>query len=226
MNTKKKIISICLAVCLIAIAVTGFSLAYFTDNDSKTNIFTVGNVDIELVEPSWVEPETVLPGIEYAKDPTVNNIGTNDAYIRVNVTLTKANAFIAAAERHGITDLSSIFLGHDESKWTRETITEDKEADTITYSYYFNDVLPGTLAALATPAPSASDEIIPSSTGALFTSVKIPYQFTSEDMANIREFEIIITADAIQAEGFADVEAAFTAFDAQVKYEAGLEAEA
>ena len=45
-------------------------------------------------------------------------------------------------------------------------------------------------------------------------------------MANIREFEIIITADAIQAEGFADVEAAFTAFDAQVEYEAGLEAEA
>ena len=93
MNTKKKIISICLAVCLIAIAVTGFSLAYFTDNDSKTNTFTVGNVDIELVEPTWEQNDNyvassddansgltnVQPGVAYTKDPTVNNIGANDA---------------------------------------------------------------------------------------------------------------------------------------------------
>ena len=211
MNTKKKIISICLAVCLIAIAVTGFSLAYFTDNDSKTNTFTVGNVDIELVEPTWERNPNyvassddanggltnVQPGVAYTKDPTVNNIGANDAWIRVNVTLTKANAFIAAAERHGITDLSSIFLGHDESKWTRDTITEDEDADTITYSYLFNEIV----------VPGAS-------TGALFTTVTIPGAFTSAEMEAIGNFEIIITADAIQAAGFDTPAAAFTEFDA------------
>lgn len=211
MNTKKKIISICLAVCLIAIAVTGFSLAYFTDNDSKTNTFTVGNVDIELVEPTWERNPNyvassddanggltnVQPGVAYTKDPTVNNIGANDAWIRVNVKLTSASAFKAAAKEHGITDLSTVFGGHDESKWTRASITEDEDADTITYSYLFNEIV----------VPGAS-------TGALFTTVTIPGAFTSAEMEAIGNFEIIITADAIQAAGFDTPAAAFTEFDA------------
>ena len=73
MNTKKKIISICLSVCLIAIAVTGFSLAYFTDEDSKTNTFTVGNVDIELVEPTWEQNDNYVASSDDAKaSPLLN----------------------------------------------------------------------------------------------------------------------------------------------------------
>ena len=46
---KKKIVSLALAVCLIAIAAVG-TLAYFTDTDNATNTFAVGNVKIELIE--------------------------------------------------------------------------------------------------------------------------------------------------------------------------------
>ena len=38
---KKKIVYVALAVCLISIAVTGISLAYFTDKDEKVTTFTV-----------------------------------------------------------------------------------------------------------------------------------------------------------------------------------------
>lgn len=43
---KKKIISLCLVVCLLAIAIVGGTMAYFTDTDEDTNVFTAGTVDI------------------------------------------------------------------------------------------------------------------------------------------------------------------------------------
>ena len=46
---KKKLIAIFLCVALVAIAVVGASLAYFTDTKSVTNTFTVGNVKIDLL---------------------------------------------------------------------------------------------------------------------------------------------------------------------------------
>lgn len=37
---KKKILSLCLVVCLAATAIIGGTLAYFTDTDAKANVFT------------------------------------------------------------------------------------------------------------------------------------------------------------------------------------------
>ena len=50
---KKKITALCLCVALLAVAVVGASLAYFTDTKSATNTFTVGNVKIELLESQY-----------------------------------------------------------------------------------------------------------------------------------------------------------------------------
>lgn len=47
---KKKIMALCLVVALAAVAVIGGTMAYFTDNDSADNTFTVGGVDIALIE--------------------------------------------------------------------------------------------------------------------------------------------------------------------------------
>lgn len=47
---KKKILAFALVVAMLAIAVVGGTLAYFTDEDEATNVFTVGNVDITLYE--------------------------------------------------------------------------------------------------------------------------------------------------------------------------------
>ena len=51
---KKKITAIFLCVALVAIAVVGASLAYFTDTDEATNTFAVGNVKIDLIEQQRV----------------------------------------------------------------------------------------------------------------------------------------------------------------------------
>lgn len=50
---KKKITALCLCVALLAVAVVGASLAYFTDTKSEKNTFTVGNVKIELLESQY-----------------------------------------------------------------------------------------------------------------------------------------------------------------------------
>ena len=50
---KKKLTAIFLCVALVAIAIVGASLAYFTDTKSATNTFTVGNVKIELLESQY-----------------------------------------------------------------------------------------------------------------------------------------------------------------------------
>lgn len=86
---KKKIIALSLIVALVAVAVIGASLAYFTDtSDTAENVFTIGNVDIELAEESWVpeDAENVYPGQTLPKDPTVENTGANPCFVRLHVT--------------------------------------------------------------------------------------------------------------------------------------------
>lgn len=50
---KKKILAVCLCVAMLAIAIVGGTLAYFTDTDVKTNVITVGNVSAELYESRY-----------------------------------------------------------------------------------------------------------------------------------------------------------------------------
>ena len=86
---KKKITALCLCVALLAVAVVGASLAYFTDTKSATNTFTVGNVKIDLIESrfhrtgsggsgdtSLPNPTTKASGMEYVPDNWT--IFTND----------------------------------------------------------------------------------------------------------------------------------------------------
>lgn len=83
---KKKMLALSLVVILLTLVVGG-TLAYFTDSDQAENVFTVGNVKIELNENNWVEENALLvyPGESVAKDPTVANTGNNPCYVRVKV---------------------------------------------------------------------------------------------------------------------------------------------
>ena len=67
---KKKLIAIFLCVALVAIAVVGASLAYFTDTDSAKNTFTVGNVKIDLIESKFHREGNDNSGDTSIPDPT------------------------------------------------------------------------------------------------------------------------------------------------------------
>ena len=103
---KKKIVSLALAVCLIAIAAVG-TLAYFTDKDAETNTFTVGNVAIDLIEQqkgangleAFEDEKVLLPGTSdvnaVSKIVTVKNTGANDAWVWVDL---KIPAYLVSSE--------------------------------------------------------------------------------------------------------------------------------
>ena len=102
---KKKITAIFLCVALVAIAVVGASLAYFTDTKSATNTFTMGDVKIKLDETNVTEPTgdrvtsnayDVYPGAVVTKDPIVHNVGKNAAYIRATVNVSNWMNLVAA----------------------------------------------------------------------------------------------------------------------------------
>ena len=61
---KKKLTLVVTSVLLVAALVIGGTLAYFTDTDSATNTFTVGNVKIDLIEQQVNEAGTALEDFE------------------------------------------------------------------------------------------------------------------------------------------------------------------
>lgn len=95
MSMKKKIATGALLVAFGATAVTGATLAYFTDTDNATNTFTVGNVQIDLVEKNadgndFTNDQKLMPGSKttnnIAKKVTVTNeVGSSPAYMWIEV---------------------------------------------------------------------------------------------------------------------------------------------
>ena len=88
---KRKTLALALTLCMVAILAIGGSLAYFTDTtDAKVNAFTVGNVNIDLTEPSWDGDATLMPGVTYAKDPTITvDEKSQDCYVFLKMDMNK-----------------------------------------------------------------------------------------------------------------------------------------
>ena len=85
---KKKITAICLCVALLAIAIVGATLAYFTDTKSATNTFTVGNVKINLIESRFHREGNDNSGDTSIPDPT-HKVTADDgmAYVTTGHTM-------------------------------------------------------------------------------------------------------------------------------------------
>ena len=254
----KKITALCLCVALLAVAVVGASLAYFTDTKSATNTFTVGNVKIDLLESSlhrenagvangatstselWsdvakegtgntskykagdtfytdaqieanaaeykCENVQLIPGRSYHKMPYVKNVGNNDAYIRIRVmipadldtaalnssmyttTAMNNNEFTMAYDNSGTVERDGV-------KYNVYTFTriDPLAPDEMTYWNVW-----GTIHMDSTVTSAQSEEL-----------------FGENGPYPDGVFPVLVEADAIQAEGFADAAAAWTAFSAQ-----------
>ena len=77
--SKKSLILVVSLVLALTVGLGG-TLAFFTDRDSETNIFTVGNVDIDLAE-DFEQGAELVPGKDIEKKPVITNVGNNDAYV-------------------------------------------------------------------------------------------------------------------------------------------------
>ena len=273
---KKKITALCLCVALLAVAVVGASLAYFTDTDNATNTFTVGNVKIDLIESKFhregndnsgdtsipdptqtasgmryvtdghkaftdaeikadaetymadylaVKGEDMVPGRGVAKCPYVVNTGANDAYIRIRVMVPSAanNDFVDVKDGGVITNqwcttsmLCGEFQSGAQTGWP--VIEKGVVKNGVTYDVYtFTRTEPLKAGAMTewnvwnfigVDKTATSADIQKALDAGAITVV-------GTDGAQVMALNVLVEADAIQADGFANATAAWAAFDAQ-----------
>lgn len=217
--TKKKVVTIALVICLIAILSVG-TLAWFTDDDTATNQFMIA--DSDAVNPEDIfsvdvkentpfgeaqdgeEYTDILPGDVLKKEAYVENTGDYDQYVRVTITVSDAEAwFNALGAQYNVENL---LVGFDSTKWVHgwnnlvDLQPGDPLPEKLVYRLYLKDILPAG-----------------QKTG-IFDAVKIPTTLTKEQAALFEGgFTIDIKAEAVQTqnvvpEGTASEDAAFEAF--------------
>ncbi|MBP3541615.1 MAG: hypothetical protein J6K72_07375 [Clostridia bacterium] len=86
--TKKSLLLMLSLVLALTIGL-GSTLAYLTDRDVETNVFTMGNVDIDLNE-DFEQGSTLIPGQEIEKKPTITNTGDTDAWVWLTFSIPTA----------------------------------------------------------------------------------------------------------------------------------------
>lgn len=203
-NNKKVKAILCGASILSVVAVSGI-FAYLTDSDTATNKFSIGQVKIELQEPTWDaktdtdgdgipdEAEQMAPNATIEKDPQVKNIGKNDAYIYLKVTVPIKSVITANDDgtlvNGGVAQDTELFTYTKNADWTEITSarTDNKkdgtdEIESRTYVYYYKEAV----------APNAT-------TTTLFDSVK--FANVIEGQIDLSEHQIDIEAYAIQSDG-------------------------
>ena len=253
---KKKLTAIFLCIALVAIAIVGASMAYFTDTKNATNTFTVGNVKIKLLESSlhrentgiangqtstselWSDVEKkgsgntskykagdtfytdeqieenaetykceniqLIPGRSYHKMPYVKNVGNNDAYIRIRVMIP---ADLDTAVLNSSMYTSSAINKNEFTKAFDQT--GSVERDNIKYNVYtftrIDPLAPGEMTYWNVWGTIRMDTTV--------TSAQSEALFGENGIYPNGVFPVLVEADAIQSEGFADAAAAWAAFD-------------
>lgn len=194
------------AIVLLLLFVVGGAVAYFTDTETKTNTFTIGSVDIDLIETGWDAladtnnndipdaAEDMMPGESVTKDPVIRNLSTkNPAYVFAKVEV-PCTTIVAPA-----TTSEELFTYTINAGWT-ELSTEAvacTSGGTATHVYYYGTG--GTLTTLAKAADSSSPT--PTSS-AVFSSVTLRSTLKGNEGLTGNK-NIVVTGYGIQTEGLA-----------------------
>lgn len=217
-KARKALLTLCAALLLVSMTV-GATVAYLTSTDEVKNTFTVGNVEITLDEAKvntagepMADDEVVeeiadadrtdannyklLPGHTYVKDPTTTvKANSEDCYVRMKVTFNKSDVLDTLFPD---ADLTALFTGYDNTIWKYENNVEDEENHTRTYEFRYHEIV---------AQSDADNRLAP-----LFTHIVMPGTLNNAQLAQLAGVEITVVAEAIQADGFADVAAAWAAW--------------
>lgn len=186
----------------------------------------VKNQDGTLADRVTQNAYKLLPGHTYVKDPTVTVLAPSvESYVRMKVTFNNADKIIALCtdpefegEVTGVENAFPLirmvnFVKANAAKWDgiipdNMVDTEDMLANskyfvkgtdnTLTYYFYYN----GTVA-----APDGNVGL-----PTLFDSIKVPTWVTGDQLAKLKDFQINVVAEAIQADGFTDAADAWKHF--------------
>lgn len=225
---KKKIVSLALAVCLIAIAAVG-TLAYFTDKDAKTNTFTTGKVDITLNETFSENDAKLLPGKDIAKIVNVTN-NEEDAYVRLHIAFPADTIYYGAND--GVQEYNNLVhfnqkyasLAAGEWNWTPTSAGVGGNypgypGNGTNYNTYTTNIggveyrvfVVTYMTKLTKDETTKTDAMFnvyldkyaDTTDGRTYTAPVVGYR-TAEMSSNLNNYKILIVAEGCQAEGFND----------------------
>ena len=151
------------------------------------------------------ENEQLIPGRSYHKMPYVKNVGSNDAYIRIRVMIpADLDTAVLNSSMYTSTAMDKEFtMAYDNSG------TVDR--DGVKYNVYtftrVDPLAPNEMTYWNVWGTIHMDTAV--------TSAQIKALFGKNGPYPNGVFPVLVEADAIQSEGFANATAAWTAFDAQ-----------
>ena len=209
---KSKVLLLLLCTVALSMAAAFGTLAYLTDSEAVTNTFTVGRVGISLDEAdvddtdkddNTTERDTtneyhLIPGKTYDKDPTVHvDSDSENCYVYVTV-----DNQIAPIEATDLTVAGQ--MGTNGWKVLKDDSNADVKRGELTV--YFYDGTKATDGAVA----KSTDLVV-------FEQFKIAGSGVSNDViAAHANSKIVVTAYAIQADGFSSAYAAWNAANGEL----------
>ena len=221
-KAKKVLVLLLCAVLLISASVAG-TVAYLTSVKTVKNTFTVGQVGIELHETGETTRNDgtvgldlhLIPGKAVDKDPTVTVLKDSEGcYVRMKVTVNDPAKLAAAFNGLTYTGVHGSDLPYiTDGVFNLHLIVDGWKAEDWAYTSYNAGVYEfryvGDLATDGVvPKNTASNTVLPD----LFTTITLPTDMTNELIKNLEGVTISVTAEAIQADTFANANAAWTAF--------------
>ena len=148
--------------------------------------------------------EKMVPGSNVRKCPYVKNTGASDAYVRVRVLIPVSlftvidygPSYWSTAMNEGQVTSVAVDTYNNKGANAVDKVTRDG-IDYYVYDFTYTKALkPGELTFWNA-----------------WGNIAIDKNATSEELAKVDSFNVLVEADAIQADGFANAAAAFTAFD-------------
>lgn len=238
MNFKRKLTAAALVVAFGATAITGVTLAYFTDTDAADNTFTVGNVDISLDE-TFTQDSKLIPATGSAqagtlkngvqKEVRVKNENSNDAYVRVHIAipsiLDSGDPEFDAGKNVLHFNFASDSLGENKWDWSKTT-GAPYDSD---WNYYTTEIagVSYNVYVVTYERILKANEMTENAIHQVYLDSKV----TSADMEKInavlgKNWHMYVAAEGAQAEGFNNAyEALNTAFGTPGTYDVKWTAE-
>lgn len=182
---KKNLLTAAASLALVAVIGVGATLAYFTDSDTKTNVFTTGNVNITLIDETegpqkgdqWTVDTTRPDGISYYNVMPADSLSKN---VAVTIDELSSDCYVAVQVAVvGDADLSDI--------------VEQIEAKAEANGWYVT-VSDNLLRCYYPTALVAGSQAI---TAQVFTEIDIPAEWGNE-YAGI-SFDVVVDAAAVQS---------------------------
>ena len=219
---KKKIVAFMLVISMLAIALIGGTLAYFTDTEAAKNVMTMGNVDIEQIEQERCPTGGLQP---YTQGQILLPMGGATAWAEEEITV-NGDSFKVFASENALDKIVTVKNTGNSDAYVRTIVAlEAGKSEAEAHSLWYNNLAvsdnsDGTqvicedndlyvkigdtwfIIVVYTygDAIASGSESVPSLTG-----VGLYAKTTKEDVANLEgDYEVLVLSQAVQASDMGD----------------------